>query len=196
MISDKFRHNIEETNYVNKRIIRIVINMGKERIHFIGVYAPDETKSKKEIETFYNDLECEMNKVLDAEELLIMGNLNAKVSNTVMNGVMQRFNEPHINDSGEKLIDFCAHHELRINNTFFDHKPQHKTTWANTRGQSSTIDFIISNRTIHPSRILDIRSLPSANIESDHHLLLGKIRVIAQMKRKPKPLIVEKLKNF
>lgn len=39
------------------------------------------------------------------------------------------------------------------------------------------IDYIILNRALHPSQIIDVRSLTTANIASDHQLVIGKIRM-------------------
>ena len=83
------------------------------------------------------------------------------------------------------FVQFCADNELRINNTFFKHTIQHKITWQNTRNQISTIDYIVSNRKLHPTQILDVRSLNSAEIGSDHSLVLCKFRLqVQEMKRK------------
>lgn len=99
---------------------------------------------------------------------------------------MQKFNEETINESGEDLIEFCAINELRINNTFFEHPEQHKITWSNSRGQQSIIDYVLTNKIIHPTQILDVRVLSSANVGSDHGLVLTKIRWnITPIKRQP-----------
>lgn len=62
-----------------------------------------------------------------------------------MDGIKNRFNEEALNECDKQLIQICAQNELRINNTFFPHKPQHKYTLGNTKGQKSMIDFIITN---------------------------------------------------
>lgn len=46
------------------------------------------------------------------------------------------------------------------NNTYFDHKPQHKYAFNKTRGQKSMIDFVITKMLL-PSQILDVRTLTS-----------------------------------
>ncbi|CAG9826601.1 unnamed protein product [Diabrotica balteata] len=66
------------------------------------------------------------------------------------------------------MINFCTNNELRINYTFFDHKEQHKYIFNNTRGQRSMIEYIITNRDIHPSKLIDVRCLNSADVGSDH----------------------------
>ncbi|XP_055378928.1 craniofacial development protein 2-like [Condylostylus longicornis] len=193
LVSTKYIQNIEETHYINERILRVVIDGGKEKLHFISVYAPDTNKSNEEIKGFYDDLQAEIEKVPKEHKIVILGDMNARVGNTEINGVKNRFNESHINENGQKLVDFCAQNELRINNTYFDHKIQHKITWLNTRGATSTIDYIITNRAVHTTQILDVRSLSSANIGSDHQLVLAKIRLNVQSKKRPPPVYVEKL---
>ncbi|KAH1006887.1 hypothetical protein HUJ05_007578 [Dendroctonus ponderosae] len=88
-------------------------------------------------------------------------------------------------DDRFRIEKICALNELRINNTFFQHKPQHKFTFENTRGQKSIIDYIITNRNIHPSQVLDVRALSSANAVTNHNLVMAKIRVTTyQIKKK------------
>ena len=53
-----------------------------------------------------------------------------------------------------------------------------------TRGQQSAMDYIVSNRKIHTSQIVDVRSLNSADIGSDHSLVLCKMRLLLQKNRK------------
>lgn len=106
----------------------VTIDIGKGKWHFISVYDPDNDKSKEEIDKFYSDLDSKMEKIPKEHEVLIMGDVNARIGNIVINGIKQRFknNEPHVNDSGQKLVEFCAQNELRINTTYFDHEPHQK----------------------------------------------------------------------
>ena len=70
---------------------------------------------------------------------------------TIIDRVKQKHNEQYINNNDETLVEFwAAQNEMRINNTYFDHKSQYKITWANTQGLTSTIDYIISNKAIPP----------------------------------------------
>ncbi|XP_045477011.1 craniofacial development protein 2-like [Harmonia axyridis] len=54
------------------------------------------------------------------------------------------------------------------------------------RGQTSTIDYILSNRHIHPAQVRDVRTLNSANVNSDHRLLMGKVKLKLPLKRNNK----------
>lgn len=63
---------------------------------------------------------------------MILGDHNARIGEHVIPGVKERFNEKSVNENGNR----------HINKIFYDHKPQHKYTFMNTRGQKSTIDYI------------------------------------------------------
>lgn len=66
-----------------------------------------------------------------------------------------------------------------------------KITLIDTRTQSFMIDYVITNRAIHPKNTVDVRTLSSTNVGSDHGLVLGKIK-INLLKEKTK---IEKIKE-
>ncbi|KAK4871765.1 hypothetical protein RN001_015889 [Aquatica leii] len=55
------------------------------------------------------------------------------------------------------------------------------------------INYSITNRQFTPSEIIEVRTLNSANIGSDHSLVLCKIRRKSLLKRKAEPIYSEKL---
>ena len=183
---EKFENNIEDIHYVDEHLLHVILNFESKKLHIISIYAPDINKPKDERLLFFQNLQNTIDQVPNDEKCFIMGDTNARIGNNVIPGVMQRFNEDHINENGELLLDLCAGKELRINNTFFEHKWQHKYTWSNTRGQESIIDFVITNRNVLPSQIVDIRTLNSANVGTDHNLVLCKYRAVLQLTRKKK----------
>ncbi|XP_045466785.1 craniofacial development protein 2-like [Harmonia axyridis] len=163
--------------------------------HIISVYAPDITKPSDEKEAFYEDLQKVLDRIPRMEEVILLGDFNARVGNGVIGGLKNRFNEETINENGERLIQTCAQNELRVNNTFFPHKSQHKFTFENSRGQKSVIDYVITNKNIHPSKILDVRVLSPADTITGHNLVLAKIRNEVQRGSKTKPTQIKKLNN-
>lgn len=169
----------------------IRINTTTGKLNIISIYAPDTSKSTEQINQFYEELENDARHFPTSEKLL--GDFNARVGNHAIPGIKSRFNEITCNESGNILIHTCSQNNWRINNTYFKHKQQHKITitWQNSRGQQSCIDYIVSNRGVHPSQILDIRSLTSANIGTDHLLVLGKLRMTAQSKKTLKTVPTE-----
>lgn len=195
LVHEKYQSNIKDIIYVSDRQLLTTFEfMETTKTHIISVYAPDTSKSQEDRDLFYDDLQNTLNKIPKADEIMILGDLNARIGNEILEGIKNRFNEETLNNSGEQLIQFCAHNELRINNTFYPHKPQHKYTFENTRMQKSVIDYIITNRNIHPSKILDVRTLSSANTGTNHSLVLSKVRCCVQRGRKDKhAATVEKL---
>lgn len=66
-----------------------------------------------------------LDKILKQDEIFL-GDFNTRVGSEVLNGIKNRFNEEIVNESGEQLILLCAQNKLRINNSFYPRKPQHK----------------------------------------------------------------------
>ncbi|XP_056641504.1 craniofacial development protein 2-like [Diorhabda sublineata] len=184
LVNKKFEKDIKEVQYISHSIIQITVELANERTHLLSIYAPDVSKPKEERKAFFDALQATLDKIPSKDKVFIMGDFNSRIGNTVILGIMHSFNEEAVNDNGDILIDVCALNELRINNTYFDHKEQQKYTFANTRGKKSTIDYIITNRKVHPSQILDVRVLTSANIVTQHGLVLCKYRVSHIIKKR------------
>lgn len=183
LIDYKYQNIISDIEYRSDRILKISLKLENHFTHIISVYAPDTGRPTQEALDFYEQLQLTVDKIPKQDQIIIMGDMNGRVGNEVIPGIKNVFNEEIINDRGEMLIEFCTYNELRINNTYFRHKPQHKITFRGSRGVTSTIDYILTNRAIVPEQVLDIRSLTSANIGSDHNLVLG---VISGMRRPTK----------
>lgn len=193
LVNEKFEHSIKAVEYISDRLLMITLNIKPyKETHYISVYAPDITKPQEEKDQFYDELQEILNNIPPKDEVIILGDLNARVGNNVIPRVKSLFNEAITNENGDQLSSFCMHNELRINNTFFDHKPQHKYTFHNSRGLKSTIDFIITNKVVHPRNILDVRVLSSANVGTDHNLVMMKIRECPVRKRNEIAVKVEK----
>ena len=116
--------------------------------------------------------------------IIIMGDLNARIGNEPIPGIKQRFNKDIWNDNGGLLVAFCTQNNLRINNTFYDHALKYEYTCRNSRGQQSVLDYIITSRHLAPNQILDVRTLNSANMGSDHNLVLCKLQLKYRMQNK------------
>ncbi|XP_056639351.1 craniofacial development protein 2-like [Diorhabda sublineata] len=191
LVHEKYDKNIK---YISDRLLQTTFKFTETtKTHILSVYAPDTSKSQEETDSFYDELQITMDKIPKQDEIMILGDFNGRIGNEVISGIKNRFNEKTLNSNGEQLIQFCAHNELRINNTFYPHKQQHKYTFENTRGHKSIIDYIITNRNIHPSKILDVRTLTSVNTGTNHHMVLAIMRNCVQWKTQNKPKVTEKL---
>lgn len=193
LIHNKYEGSIMDVKYVDEHMMLVEMKMENTTLNVISVYAPDITKSKEEKIKFYENLQDLLDTTTAGTKTIILGDFNARVGNFPIQGVKQRFNEDTINENGERLIEMCLMNSLRINNTYFDHRIQHKITFSDSRGRSSMIDFIITNREIHPKNILDVRTLSSADINSGHGLILGKLNIHIKKIRTKNSETVEKI---
>lgn len=196
IVHQKHQNKIVNASYVNDRILHVTMTLNKnKRTHLVSVYAPDTSKPQEAKDEFYYILQHTIDQIPNSDEIIILGDLNARVGDNVIPGIKERFNEEPVNENGNQLIEFCLQNCLRINNTFYDHKPQHKYTFMNTRGQKSTIDYVITNSGIHPKRIHDVRVLSSANLGTDHNLVLMKIAMCltaTKTQQCPQDRVIEK----
>ena len=63
------------------------------------------------------------------ESVVVLGDLNARVGNEVIEGIFGRHGVPGKNESGERLLEMCAEQELVVGNTWFKKNDVYKYTW-------------------------------------------------------------------
>ena len=82
--------------------------------------------------------------------ILIFTDLNARISKEQLTemrplaGAWSAYQET--NSNGEKLLEFCSTHDLKIVNTLFKKLLSRLTTWRHPRGSGAVIDYILSDR--------------------------------------------------
>jgi hypothetical protein len=80
------------------------------------------------------------------------------------------------NDNGYRLIQFATLNNMVIGSTMFQHKNIHKPTWTEPdRSFESQIDHMVIDAR-HMSDLLDVRSYRGANVDSDHYLVIARMR--------------------
>jgi hypothetical protein len=63
-----------------------------------------------------------------------------------------------------------------VASTLYNHKDIHIMTWKSPDGQThNQIDHLLIDAQ-HVSKVMDVRTFRGANIDSDHYLLISKIR--------------------
>jgi endonuclease/exonuclease/phosphatase family metal-dependent hydrolase len=104
---------------------------------------------------------------------ILLGDFNAKVGRedilkpTVGNDSLHEIG----NDNGARVVNVAT-----VKSTMFPHRKVHKVTWTTTDGRThNLIDHILIDRRQHSS-ILDVRSFRAADCDTDHYLVVTKIR--------------------
>jgi hypothetical protein len=80
------------------------------------------------------------------------------------------------NDSGVRVVNFATSKKLVVKSTMFPHRKFHKYTWTSPEGNThNQIDQVLIDRRSHSS-ILDVRSFSGADCDTDHYLVVAKVR--------------------
>jgi hypothetical protein len=85
------------------------------------------------------------------------------------------------NANGQLLIPFCGKHGL-IGGTVFPHTDSHKVTWVST-DQDKQVQNLIDNICISrnwKNSLMDVGHNRCADIVSDHHMVMGILRIKVQ----------------
>ena len=86
---------------------------------FISAYGPGSEKSEEEIEEFWNELSESVGSFGRNESVVVPRDLNARMGNEVIEGIVGRHGVPGRIESGERLLEMCAEQELVVGNSWF-----------------------------------------------------------------------------
>jgi len=108
---------------------------------------------------------------------ILLGDLNVKVGRenifkpTTGNDSLHQDS----NDNGVRIVNFTSKN-LVVKSTMFPHRNIHKYTWTSPDGVThSQIYHILTDRRC-PSSIVDVRSFRGADCDTDHYLVVAKVR--------------------
>jgi endonuclease/exonuclease/phosphatase family metal-dependent hydrolase len=108
----------------------------------------------------------------------ILSDFNAKVGRehifkpTIGNESLHKIS----NDNGVTLVNFATSKNLTVKSTMFPHCNIHKYTWTTPDGKThNQIDHILVHRQRY-SNVFDVRSFRAADCDSDHYLVVVKVR--------------------
>ncbi|VDP29476.1 unnamed protein product [Schistosoma margrebowiei] len=163
------------------RIIKASFKTKKEGISMkiIQCYAPTNDYNEDVKDQFYNRLQSIIEKCQTKDLTILMGDFNAKVGtdNTGYEDIMGRHGLGERKENGERFTNLCAFNKLVIGGTILSHKRIHKTTWTSPdHTTQNQINHICINKTFRRT-IEDVRTKRGANIASDHHLLVAKMKL-------------------
>jgi len=93
------------------------------------------------------------------------------------------------NHRGQMLINFCERNGLIVTNIRFRKPKRRRYTWKAPGGRSRH-QWTIHLRNRFRNTVKDVQTLPGADIDSDHNLLVAKIctslkKIIGFKKRRP-----------
>ena len=202
ILKKELSESIIDYEIISERIMHVTLDMEDGPWTFFQIYAPDTSYSDVDIEMFYENLQDKLNAIPKKHKKMILGDFNAKIGTEAYKNweeVCGKFSIGDINESGEKLLQFCALNKLCVTNTLYKHKHQRLVTWRSPDNRTQNqIDFIIIQQSCK-SIVKNCRVYNSADIDSDHSLLISTcvfmVKKIKRSKPTSKKFNVEKLED-
>ena len=148
-------------------------------MNIVQIYAPTNDASDEDKDAFYSLLQGVIDKLPRRDINVIMGDANAKVGqdNTGYESIMGQHGLGQMNENGERFANFCAFNSFVIGGSVFPHKRIHKATWVSPDGLTENqIDHFCISRRFRRS-LEDVTVQRGADVGSDHHLLLAKLKL-------------------
>ena len=189
---------VNEIIYKNERIISISIDLKTEGISLIMISAPQQGRTVEEKEGFYGEMQETYENVRYGNTTVILGDWNGHVGRESLEGVLGAFSIGNRNAEGSRITDFCIMNGLSIMNTYYKHRDSHKWTWYRWNEieqrytDKSMIDLFVTN---NKKLFCDVKSIPSASMNSDHRMVIAKMRMLKPIPKKKKKTRRLKLKN-
>jgi len=187
-------------NPVSDRIMSARFRMAEGAVTICQIYAPTADAEDGAVDSFYNDLQQEINRISKQDTLIVMGDFNAKVGmgDSSNKGIVGCHGIGDRNERGERLLDFCSANNLSITNTCFKQKRTNRSwTWESPDQRThNKIDYILVSRKLMGS-VTNSRSFPSADVGSDHQLVMANIKLKLRANKPPtrtKKIDIDKLK--
>jgi endonuclease/exonuclease/phosphatase family metal-dependent hydrolase len=161
----------------------------------VNVHAPYEDTSDDIKDSFYDELGRVFDQFPRYDMKILLGDFNAKVGREDILKLTIGNESSHeiSNDNGARVVNFATSKNLVVKTTMFPQCSIHKYIWTSLDGKThNQIDHILIDRRRHSS-ILDVRSYRVADCDSDHYLVVAKVRErLAVGKRMVKKMDVER----
>nr|VZI38633.1 unnamed protein product [Spirometra erinaceieuropaei] len=174
---------------INDRLmsLRLPLRRGGKFATIISAYAPTMTNPDAVRDKFYEDLHALLATVSKADKLIVLGDFNARVGtdHTAWRGVLGPHGLRGSNDNGLLLLRTCAEHRLILTNTFFCLPEREKATWMHPRSrQWHLLDYVLVRRRDQRD-VLVTKAIAGADGWTDHRLVISKMRIRLQPRRRP-----------
>jgi endonuclease/exonuclease/phosphatase family metal-dependent hydrolase len=144
----------------------------------LNVHSPFENKGDDVKGSFYEELGRVFDQFPRYDIKILLSDFNAKVGreNIFKPTIGKESLHEISNDNGVRVVNFAMSKNLVVKSTMFPHPQIHKHNWTSPEGKThNQIDHVLIDRRRHSS-ILDVRSFRGADCDTDHYLVVAKVR--------------------
>ena len=173
--------NLSEVTSISKRILKADFS-GNPAMTVIVAYAPtNEKKNLEETTKFYLDLRRAIDTTPPHNLMIILGDLNAKLSSRHMKHSVHA----RTNDNGALLAEMIDEKLLFLANDKFNKKHGKRWTFEDPKGGRHLLDYIIVNRKWR-NNIVNCEAYSSfASVGSDHRILTMSVKMSLRVTKSP-----------
>lgn len=172
----------------NERIVVVKIDTKPQPTTIVQVYMPTSSADDEEVDKIYEEIEDVVQYIKGEENLIVMGDWNAVVGRGREGQTIGPFGLGERNERGNRLVEFCTEHNLVVTNTWFKNHERRLYTWMRPGDTGRyQIDYIMVRQRFR-NQVLDCKTFPGADVDSDHNLLVMKCRLkLKKLKKGIKP---------
>jgi hypothetical protein len=142
------------------------------------VHAPCRDKSGDVKDSFYEELARVFDQFPRYDMKILLGDFNAKVDreDIFKPTIGNQSTHEITNDNGVSVVNFATYKNLVVKSTMFPHRSIHKYTWTSPDGQMhNQINHVLIDSRLYSS-ILHVRSFRGTDCDTDHYLVVARIR--------------------
>ena len=181
LLSERMLKRVVEWKEVSSRLMWVRVRFGRECWAYVSAYGPGSERGEDEREGFWNELAQCVGSLSRNSYVVVLGDLNARVGDEKLEGVLGGYGVPGVNESGESLLGMCFESGLVVGNSLFKKKGINKYTWVRVeRGivvERALMDYVLIAREM-TGRLKDVHVYRGmAGGMSDHFLVEAKVVV-------------------
>ena len=187
-VSNKLLSMIEEPTGGSERLLSLKLQTAEGPIHLICVYAPTNCKDAETKDCFYDQLNQTISEI-GKEQIVLLGDFNARVGadHETWSDSLGRYGIGKANDNGQRLLELCTLHKMKITNTMFNTSPRLRTSWRHPRSKLwHQLDLVITKEETTKCVRLT-RTYHSADCDTDHSLVACTIQLRPKKIHRAKP---------
>ena len=188
LLSERMMKMVVAWKEVSSRLMWVRVRLGRECWVFVSAYGPGSEKTEEERERFWSELSECVASLGRNNNVVVLGDLNARVGDVELEGVVGKYGVPERNASGESLLNMCVENDLIVGNSLFKKRAINKYTWVRVeRGrmiEKALMDYVLIARSM-VGRLKDVHVYRGMTAGmSDHFLVEGKIVVAKEWGKK------------
>lgn len=156
--------------------------------NIIQIYAPTTDSSDEEIDAMYNNIEQALKQCKSGDNTIIQGDFNAKLGKERFEDIIGPHGLGTRNERGDLLAEWTKVNDNIVGNTWFKQPERRIWTWKSPDNiTKNQIDYILVRKRFR-NALITCKTYPSADCNTDHNLLLAKVKVRLKKQKKNKPV--------